>query len=97
MSQFKADDAVVRGPRSGNTVAQLRADISGVINDIGVDVLVVVEGPNRAEELQLFFYSRPAGWVGAGRVRREMSDGQPIYRKFPCASHHYPVTCDVMT
>lgn len=39
----------------GSTVAQRRNDLAGVINEIGPDIVVVVEGPNRTQELQLFF------------------------------------------
>lgn len=52
---FKPDDETIRGPKRGNTVKERREDISGVINELDVKALVVVEGPNRAEELQLFF------------------------------------------
>lgn len=37
------------------TVLKRRQDLSGVINEIQADVVVVVEGPNRTKELQLFF------------------------------------------
>ena len=53
--QFKAGDTKVKGPRKNNTVADRISDISGVINEMGLQVMVVVEGPNRVEELQLFF------------------------------------------
>ncbi len=53
--QFKADNSEVRGPRKNNTVAERLRDITGVINELDLQVLVVVEGPNRPEELQLFF------------------------------------------
>jgi hypothetical protein len=53
--QLKQGDASVRGPRKKNTVAERIRDISGVINEMDLHVLVVVEGPNRQEELQLFF------------------------------------------
>ena len=53
--QFKAGDTKVRGPRKNNTVDDRIADVSGVINEMDLQVLVVVEGPNRVEELQLFF------------------------------------------
>ena len=52
---FKPDDKEVRGPRKKNTVLQRRNSLAAVVNDIEVDALVVVEGPNRASELQLFF------------------------------------------
>ncbi len=53
--QFKAGGTTVRGPRKNNSVDDRIADISGVINEMDLQVLVVVEGPNRVEELQLFF------------------------------------------
>ena len=40
---------------SGSTVRKRRDDLSGVIDDLAPDVVVVVEGPNRSGELQLFF------------------------------------------
>jgi endonuclease/exonuclease/phosphatase family metal-dependent hydrolase len=43
------------------TVLQRRKDLSGVINEIAPDIVVVVEGPNRSAELQLFFDSDVAG------------------------------------
>lgn len=54
---FKSDESRVRGPRRENTVGERRADIAGVINEIDVAALVIVEGPNRERELQLFFDS----------------------------------------
>ncbi len=52
---FKTGDTKVRGPRKNNTVSDRIADVSGVINEMDLQALVVVEGPNRVEELQLFF------------------------------------------
>jgi len=52
---FKPDADTVRGPKRNNTVAQRKADIAGVINEAAIDVLVIVEGPNRIEELNGFF------------------------------------------
>jgi len=56
---FKTDNTTVRGPCSGNTVRERINDVAGVINALGFDVLVVVEGPNRVEELQHFFDNSP--------------------------------------
>ena len=39
----------------GATVRQRRDDLSSVINELNPDILVAVEGPNRAGELELFF------------------------------------------
>lgn len=39
-------------------------------------------------------YSRNhAQWVHDAAVWKEMTDGQKIYKKYPYASDHYPVTC----
>ena len=58
---FHADDRRVRGPNPGSrenpTVKQRRESLAGVINELDLDVVVVVEGPNKADELQLFFDS----------------------------------------
>ncbi|RLC98557.1 MAG: hypothetical protein DRI46_11150, partial [Chloroflexi bacterium] len=51
----KQGDTKVRGPRKNNTVDDRIKDVSGVINEMYLHALVVVEGPNRVEELQLFF------------------------------------------
>jgi hypothetical protein len=66
---FKADNARVRGPnptmgRDEPTVRHRRDSLSGVIDDIDLDALMVVEGPNKASELQLFFDTDVTGtWV----------------------------------
>jgi len=56
---YHPDDRRVRGPNPGHssnpTVKQRRESLSGAINEMNLDVLVVVEGPNKADELQLFF------------------------------------------
>ena len=58
---FKRDNRAVRGPRRGNTVRERIDDVAGVIDALGLDALVVVEGPNRVDELQHFFgpFCRP--------------------------------------
>jgi exonuclease III len=43
------------------TVLTRRKHLSGVINDIDADVIVIVEGPNKALELQRFFDTDVAG------------------------------------
>ncbi len=53
--QFKAGDTKVRGLRKNNTVYVRIKDVSGVVNEMDLQALVMVEGPNRVEELQLFF------------------------------------------
>lgn len=57
---FKPNDKKVRGPnptrkKNKPTVKDRRKSLSGVLNEIDLDVVVVVEGPNKANELQLFF------------------------------------------
>ena len=55
------------------TVRQRRDDLAGVIDELAPDVLVIVEGPNRAGELQLFFDEDVAGqW----QVQVQYSKGQ---------------------
>jgi hypothetical protein len=58
--RFKDDDETVRGPRapwkkSGPTVGERKEAIRRGLSDLDADILVVVEGPNRTEELQLLF------------------------------------------
>ncbi|MGB5941566.1 MAG: hypothetical protein WBG71_01665 [Leeuwenhoekiella sp.] len=43
------------------TVLERRQNLAGVINELQPDVLVVVEGPNRTRELQLFFDTDVSG------------------------------------
>ncbi len=45
----------------GTTVRTRRTHLSGVINDLAPDIVVVVEGPNREKELKLFFDSDVTG------------------------------------
>lgn len=53
---FKNDDQQVRGPSSSKpTVKDRRESLAGVLNEVDLDALIVVEGPNKATELQLFF------------------------------------------
>jgi hypothetical protein len=51
---FKADEAEPFH-HQGATVRQRRNDLAGVLNELEPDIVVVVEGPNRTGELQLFF------------------------------------------
>lgn len=66
---FKNDDQQVRGPNPFNssnrpTVKDRRESLAGVLNEVDVDALIVVEGPNKATELQLFFDTDVDGtWV----------------------------------
>lgn len=63
---FKEDGKKVRGPSPGYdrnrpTVKDRRESLAGVLNEVDVDVLVIVEGPNKATELQLFFHADVIG------------------------------------
>ena len=49
--QFKAGNTKVKGPRKNNNVDDRIRDVSGVINEMDLQALVVVEGPNRVEEI----------------------------------------------
>lgn len=66
---YKADNTHVRGPnpttdRNEPTVKHRRESLSGVLNEIDLDALIVVEGPNKASELQFFFDTDVTGtWV----------------------------------
>lgn len=49
---------------TNSTVLQRRKDLAAVLDELAPDVVVVVEGPNRTEELQLFFDTDVQGqWV----------------------------------
>ncbi|MGI9493775.1 MAG: endonuclease/exonuclease/phosphatase family protein [Geminicoccaceae bacterium] len=52
---FHSDNRTVRGPRSGNTVRDRLDSLNGVLNELAFDALVITEGPNTPEELQVFF------------------------------------------
>lgn len=62
-AQFRSDNE--KPPHSSDTtVKQRRDDLSGVLRELAPDVVVIVEGPNRPEELQLFFDSIGQGtWM----------------------------------
>ena len=65
---FHPDDRRVRGPNPGSrdnpTLLERRQSVAGAIDEMGLDVIVVVEGPNKADELQLFFDTDVAGdWI----------------------------------
>ena len=51
---FRPDDDEPAHHREA-TVRERRDHLSGVLNELAADVVVVVEGPNRTGELQLFF------------------------------------------
>ncbi|MBN1247409.1 MAG: hypothetical protein JXC32_07105 [Anaerolineae bacterium] len=51
---FRPDDAAPFHMSSA-TVRKRRDDLSAVINDLAPDIVVLVEGPNRTSELELFF------------------------------------------
>lgn len=97
--RFKPGGDKVRGPRANNTVSQRRANIGGVLNELDASVWLVVEGPNRADELELFFNGgdvagqwrcavQPSGAQSIGlavRVDRgEFAD--PPFRQFDAGS-----------
>ncbi len=53
-ASFREDDVTPQhSPKT--TVRRRRDDLSGVLNELQGDIVVVVEGPNRSDELQLFF------------------------------------------
>ncbi len=69
---FKADDEIPYHAQ-GCTVRQRRDDLSGVLNELAPDIVVCVEGPNRASELQLFYDKDVEGdWV----VQTQYSKGR---------------------
>lgn len=58
----------------GTTVRERRDDLSGVLNELAPDVVVVVEGPNRTGELQLFFDEDVEGeWKAEAQVSKGQS------------------------
>jgi endonuclease/exonuclease/phosphatase family metal-dependent hydrolase len=60
---FRGDDEVPQHNKEA-TVRKRRDDLSGVLNELQADVVVIIEGPNRTEELQLFFDTDVAGeWM----------------------------------
>lgn len=52
---FRPDNEVTAHGGSGVTVKTRRTHLAGVINEVAPDVVVVVEGPSKPAELQLFF------------------------------------------
>ena len=70
---FRPDDAVPTH-HSGATVRERRDHLSGVLNELSPDIVVVVEGPNRSQELQLFFDEDVEGeWRTGVQVTKGMS------------------------
>lgn len=68
---FKADDAKPQHSPEGVTVKMRREQLSGVIDELSPDIVVVVEGPNRSSELQLFFDEDVAGtWQATSQHSR---------------------------
>src|SRR5262245_40798809 len=51
---FRPDNEISAHDKS-STIRQRRDDLSGALNELAPDIVVVVEGPNRTDELQLFF------------------------------------------
>ena len=78
---FQEGDHVPHYGYKKATVLERRKNIAGVINDIAADVMVITEGPNQAEELQLFFdsdvnndwhcYVQPSGAQSVGIAVRK--------------------------
>lgn len=71
---YKPDDAsTYHQPEA--TVKQRRENLSGLLQELDADVVIVVEGPNRTGELQLFFdEDMPGTWAtyvqsGRGQVQ----------------------------
>jgi len=61
--KFRPDDEKT-AHSSGSTVKQRRDDLSGVLCELNPDMVIVVEGPSRPGELQLFFDNIGQGtWV----------------------------------
>ncbi len=75
---FKGDNRTVRGPRSRNTVRERIDDIAGVIDTLNFDALVIVEGPNRVEELQHFFDNSPVQGNWSCVVQRSPRQSQCV-------------------
>ena len=67
-AQFRPDDE--EAPHSFKvTVKQRRDDLSGVLRELMPDVVIIVEGPSRPEELQMFFDSMGEGtWITSLQV-----------------------------
>lgn len=53
-ARFKPDDEVTAQNKRA-TIKERRDDLGGVLNELNADLIVIVEGPNRTQELQLFF------------------------------------------
>jgi hypothetical protein len=61
--KFRPDDEKT-AHSSGSTVKQRRDDLSGVLRELDPDMVIIVEGPSRPGELQLFFDNIGQGtWV----------------------------------
>ena len=71
-AQFRPDD---ERPQHGknSTVRQRRDHLAGVLNELAPDLAVVVEGPSRQDELQLFFN---ADVTGTWKVVLQATPGQ---------------------
>jgi endonuclease/exonuclease/phosphatase family metal-dependent hydrolase len=62
---FRADDEAPQHNKN-TTIKKRRDDLAGVLNELSPDIIVVVEGPNRTNELQLFFDKDVTGeWKSA--------------------------------
>jgi len=62
-ARFRPDDEKPQHFDAGVTIAKRKTDLRGVITELAPHVLVVVEGPSEAAELQLFFDDwQPGVW-----------------------------------
>lgn len=70
---FRPDDEKTQHAKDAN-VKQRRLALAAVINELAPDVLLVVEGPNKTEELQLFLDTDLKGtWKGHIQASPRMS------------------------
>jgi hypothetical protein len=56
---FRPMDDEVRGPKGQATLQSRIVDVVAAINALAPDAMVIVEGPNRTDELQHFFSHAP--------------------------------------
>jgi endonuclease/exonuclease/phosphatase family metal-dependent hydrolase len=89
-AQFRPDND--KAPNSEGTVKQRRDDLSGVLRELGPDVVIVVEGPSRPEELQLFFDS-----IGQGTWETRLQVSPPPKPKSPRPTQNIGVAVRVDT
>jgi hypothetical protein len=61
----------------GTTVRKRRDDLAGVLRELAPDIAVMVEGPGRSEDLQLFFDQDLPGSTWTAYVQPSHTAGQP--------------------